>query len=156
EQLAPVKADAVPAFRDWLRQTEADRSLRTLRDARLRLRETAQAAQRELGLNPVAVVLEFACGACNSLDEYSALLTPGQLGDLFAVLEGQSVDIGIEVGLKDEFPVITRVVAGSPAEQVGLKRDDHILRIGKKTAENLSVEALSDLLRGEPGTNVEI
>src|SRR5262249_29811055 len=91
-QPAPFRADAVAIFRDRLRQTEAGPSLRTLRDVRLRLRETVQAAQKELGLNPVAVVLEFACGACNSLDEYSAFLTPGQLGELFAALEGRSVD----------------------------------------------------------------
>jgi carboxyl-terminal processing protease len=156
EQLVPFRADAVAAFRDRLRQPDADRSLRTLRDARLRLRETVQAALKELGLNPVAVVLEFACGACNSLDEYSAFLTPGQLGELFAALEGQSVDVGIEVGLKDQAPVIARIVAGSPADLAGLKRDDPILRVGKKPAQQLSVEAVAELLRGEPGTIIEL
>jgi carboxyl-terminal processing protease len=156
EQLASFRADAVAAFRDWLRQTDADRPLRTLRDARLRLRETAQAALKTLGVNPVAVVLEFACGACHSLDEYSAFLTPGQLGELFAALEGQSVDVGIEVGLKDQAPVIARVVAGSPADLAGLKRDDPILRVGKKPAQQLSAEAVAELLRGEPGTTIDL
>ena len=38
---------------------------------------------------PVAVCLEYLCGATNALDPYSAYLTPDQLNEVYAQIEGQ-------------------------------------------------------------------
>ncbi|HXG08314.1 MAG TPA: S41 family peptidase, partial [Gemmataceae bacterium] len=53
------------------------------------------AARRSLGLEPAVVILEFACGACNGLDEYTTYLTPGQLSDALAGSRGEAVGVVI-------------------------------------------------------------
>src|SRR5262249_29073009 len=58
------------------------RTILSIDDAERQVREVAMLAQRPiraggLDLNATVVVLEFACGACTALDEYTFYLTPG-------------------------------------------------------------------------------
>ena len=47
------------------------------------------------------MVLEYLCGATNSLDPYSAYLTPDQLNDVYAQIEGNFVGLGVELKAQD-------------------------------------------------------
>ena len=67
-------------------------------------------AERRLGVGPHAVVLEYTCGASNSLDLYSTYLTPDQLADVFAQIEGNFVGLGVELRAHDGALLIERVI----------------------------------------------
>ena len=58
-------------------------------------------------------MIEFVCGACNSLDEFTVYLTPAQLLDDDS-LEGEFVGIGIQVQLKDQKLLISQVARTAP------------------------------------------
>jgi carboxyl-terminal processing protease len=112
-------------------------------------------AQAALDLNPCLVVFEFACGACNSLDEYSVCLTPKQFKELEAILSGQTVSVGIELetGPKGKSVVVSKVNPNGPAYNQ-LSEKDRIVRVaGKPVA---SPEAAAAALQGEAGTTVEV
>lgn len=79
---------AVRAFRDGLAVRWAGAEVADLVAARERAADVAAAARREIGLRPEVTVLELACGACAGLDEFTLWLTPGQLADEYAGLEG--------------------------------------------------------------------
>ena len=81
-------------------------------------------AQQKLEIAPAAVVLEYLCGATNSLDPYSAYLTPDQLNDVYAQIEGNFVGLGVELKAQDGALVIVRVISGSPAEEAGVRAGD--------------------------------
>ena len=49
---------------------------------------------------------------------------------------------------------VTRVFAGSPAEEAGLESGDQILRVAGKPVQGLAIEELVRRLKGPPGTNV--
>jgi carboxyl-terminal processing protease len=139
------------------------KSILSRADAVKQVREIAMAAQRPLtsgglDLNANLVVMEFACGACAALDEYTFYLTPGQLRKLTdAVNKPRSVvGVGIELYAKDSRLLIARVLPRSPAEDEGLRPDDEITRIDKRSTENLTPDAAMDLLKGAAGTAVEI
>ncbi len=144
-----------------LRELDA-RPVRTPADVLERVRDVAMTAQRPpraggLGLNATATVLEFACGACTALDEYSFYLTPRQLSNLSASIKGSSfVGVGIELYLKDMRLLISRVLPGSPADAAGLKPEDQLLRIGTRPTAELAPEAAMDLLKGDVGSTVEL
>ncbi len=154
--LSSAHADAIRAFEAvlrerWGRETPADPA----RAAAL-VREVSVAARKALGLKATLVTIEFVCGACNSLDEYTVYLTPSQLADEDTSLESEFVGIGIHVELKDQKLIITAVAPNSPAAQAGLKENDQIIRIDQRLTGKLSSEAARQLLRGEAGSLVEI
>jgi hypothetical protein len=80
--LKGIPEPLVQEFRRRLRDAWTERTVASAQEAQALVGEVAVAARRDLHfpkekLN--AVVLEFLCGACNSLDEFTAYLTPSQL-----------------------------------------------------------------------------
>jgi carboxyl-terminal processing protease len=138
------------------------RPVLTIDDAEKLVREVAMAAQHPirsggLDLTTNLVVMEFACGACTALDEYTFYLTPGQLRALAnSVKRRKVVGVGIELTIRDDKLVITRILAGSPAEKERLKPEDQITRIDKRIATDLTATAAMGLLKGPAGTTVEL
>ena len=72
------------------------------------------------------MILEYLCGATNSLDPYSAFLTPDQLGEVYSQIDGSFVGLGVELKAQQGGLVIVRVIPGSPAEQAGVRAGDRI------------------------------
>jgi carboxyl-terminal processing protease len=104
----------------------------------------------------VALILEFICGACNTLDEYTLYLSAQQLLGLELELSGKYVGIGIDVGVSEQKLFIIRVLRGSPAEQALLAPGDRILRIDGQSVDPLASAAAAARLLGEEGTSVEL
>jgi carboxyl-terminal processing protease len=103
-----------------------------------------------------AVGLEFAAGACNSLDEHTAFLSPKHAGGSSeSSARTRRVGIGATLGLRDGKLIVGRVLAKSPA--LGkLLQGDRVTSIGDRDVEDLSADAAAELLNGMPGTEVEI
>jgi len=74
-----VDEAAVARFRTDIQRAWRDREVLSSEEAVKVVAAIAAAAKRVLGLRAInPVVCEFVCGACNSLDEYSAYLSAGQ------------------------------------------------------------------------------
>lgn len=156
EHLPGALETDLAAFRRHVVETWQGREVRDEREARALVREVSLAAQRILGLKATVAVLEFACGACNALDEYTVYLTPSQLDEEKAALDGEFVGVGIEVEIKDNQLVIFHVAPGSPAALAGIKEQDRIVTIGKKQTDRLPLHAAVELLKGEAGSAIEL
>src|SRR5262249_24547280 len=158
DHLGSSPTDAVRAFQTHLQQLiervgdKRPIQIRRTQHAEAQAREVAAAAQRALGLKPALVVMEFACGACSGLDEYTVYLTPGQCADPCASLRGDVVGMGIELGAVGPKLFVLQVLPNSPAELAGIKPGDRLLRIGQKATENLMSETAAEQLRGEAGS----
>jgi hypothetical protein len=77
--LKGVDEAVIARFRVNLQKAGAGREILTPVQAKEAVFEIAAASKRALGLRAInPVVCEFICGACNSLDEYSAYLSAGQ------------------------------------------------------------------------------
>ena len=80
QYLRDADTAAVAKFRGTVQKAWAGRDITNGRQAVEVVAEVASASKRVLGLRSVnVVVLEFICGACNSLDEYSAYLPAAHL-----------------------------------------------------------------------------
>lgn len=161
-----------PTFREWnLRgggQAEADRlaaelrcmlgrrAIKSRREAGEAVAEASALAHEHLNISQTAVVLEYLCGATNALDRYSAYLTPDQLNEVYAQIEGNFVGLGIELKTEDGGLTIVRVIPGSPAEQAGIRAGDRIVSVDGSPTRHLSAEEAANRLQGEAGTLVTL
>ncbi|MCL2347757.1 MAG: S41 family peptidase [Planctomycetaceae bacterium] len=116
----------------------------------------ADNCQREIGLNPSAVVLEFLAGITNALDPYTEFMTLNRYNDTNSMINGSFIGLGVEPKMDNISLYINRVIPGSPAERSGLKSLDHILYVDGVPTKGLDVEPASNLLQGEIGTEVTL
>jgi carboxyl-terminal processing protease len=147
------------AFRDQLqRRWGSGGTLLTREQAVDQLREVVNRSVGALGLSATTVVMEFTCGACYALDDYTAYLTPNQFRELTELLKGEFVGVGLRLGTENSKLVIVEVQPGSSAADVmpPLMVGDQVLGIDKRTTADLSAEAAMKLLEGETGTLVEL
>ena len=112
----------------------------------------ANLAQQRLGLSPTVVILEYLCGATNSLDPYSAYLTPDQLSEVYSQIDGSFVGLGIELKAQGGALVIVRVISGSPAEQAGVRAGDRILAVDGRQTSQYTTDQAANLLQGPEGS----
>ena len=105
-------------------------------------------------------------------DPYSGYLPPDQYGSALDDLSGEFSGIGAEVGMEnlvepDDLAACTVVtqtcamvivapLAGSPAEEAGLRAGDQVLEIDGVSTVGESVSALVFDVRGEAGTDVTL
>ncbi|MEX0727747.1 MAG: S41 family peptidase [Planctomycetaceae bacterium] len=155
--LPGVSADRVKKIRSALREQYWNRPVANQAEARAVVNEICQISEQSAGLPSSAVVMEYIFGGCNVLDDYSSVLTPEKLRDLYSNIQGEFVGLGIE--MKAEIGkglLLVNVLSESPAAEGGLNPDDHILSIDGTDCRYLSTEAAANLLRGEPNSRVTL
>ena len=147
---------AVDALQHEIRSTLGRQAVPSRSAARDAVALAAQLAQQRLGIHPTTVVMEYVCGAANALDPYSAYLTPNQLNEVYAQIEGNFVGLGIELKTVAGQLTIIRVIPGSPAEQAGIRAGDRIVSVDGRSTARLSTDQAADLLQGETGSVVSL
>lgn len=144
----------------WLRDTlQARRSRVATSDRSAAVSEVltvCDLAATALHLGPSAVILEFTYGACDSLDDYTSYLTPDKLDDLYAMIDGNFVGLGIELKLDTDGLRLVGVIRGGPAFEAGLKVGDQITRVGELAVRGLSLDEAAGRLQGAEGTSVDL
>jgi carboxyl-terminal processing protease len=92
-------------------------------------------------------------GLVEALDDpYTSFLTPEENADFKQSLAGRYEGIGVELGMREDQLIIVAPLEGSPAEGVGVKAGDKILKIeGASTVGITLLEAVSKI-RGSSGT----
>ena len=147
---------SIEAFRNELPRMIGSRTIGNRDDARDAVATAARLAEQRLGIAPSVVVLECLCGATNALDPYSAYLTPDQLNEVYAQIEGNFVGLGVELKAKDGALIIVRVISGSPAEEAGVRAGDRILAVDGQATAKLSTDQAANLLQGADGSLVTL
>lgn len=113
--------------------------------------------QSSVGLRSSSVVMEYIFGGCNALDDYSSVLTPNRLDDLYGNIDGEFVGLGIELKAKaGQGMLLLNVLPNSPAEAGGLKRHESIVAIDGVNCRQMTTDEAAKLLRGESGSIVRL
>jgi len=112
--------------------------------------------REHIGLPPQTAVMEMVCGMVNSLDPYSAYLTPAQLSELYSQIEGNFVGLGIELRPQENTLIVLRVIPGSPAEKSGIAPGDRIVAVDGQSVKDLSPDRAADQLKGPEGSQVTL
>ena len=154
--LGGVPADRVDLLRRDIRARLAAMPISTRLEARDAVAMAARLATQHAGVPSTPVVLEYLCGAANSLDEYSNFLTADQLDETYAQIEGNFVGLGVELKVDAGSLVIMRVIPNSPAERGGMLPLDQIVAVGGRATSELDTERAADMLQGAEGTWVDV
>jgi len=102
------------------------------------------------------LIREAIRGMLSSLDPYSEFLDEADFKELKIKTEAQFGGIGIHIGLVDGELTVIAPIEGTPAERAGIRGGDRIAEIEGKSTEGFTTEQAVKLLRGEPGTKVNI
>ena len=151
---------STPERVEWLRgQLRTMRSNLSIPDRNAAI-ETALAASnlanQGIGLGATPVLLEFTCGACDALDDFTSYLTPDKLEDLYAMIDGNFVGLGVELKGSPNGLRLVGVIRGGPAWEAGIVAGDQIVKIAGQVVKGLSLDDAANRLQGTEGTSVDL
>lgn len=92
----------------------------------------------------------------NSLDPYTVYIPESKMEDYKFMTTGQYGGIGALIRTDGKYVVISEPYEGFPAYKAGLKAGDKIVEIDGKSAKGKDSQAISELLKGEPDTEISI
>jgi carboxyl-terminal processing protease len=96
-------------------------------------------------------------GLARSLkDPYTEFLPPPETKQFQQEIKGSFGGIGAEIGIRKGILTIIATLKGNPAEKVGLKAGDKILKVDDTGTADLALDEAVRLIRGEPGTKVRL
>ncbi|KKT87028.1 MAG: Carboxyl-terminal protease, partial [Candidatus Moranbacteria bacterium GW2011_GWC2_45_10] len=91
---------------------------------------------------------------CSTGDPYTSFLSPDENKRFNEEIEGSFEGIGAELGIKNGILTIIAPLEGTPAEKAGLRAGDKIIDINGKSAQEMTLEAAVDQIRGPKNTEV--
>ena len=95
-------------------------------------------------------------GMLDELDPHSAYLDAEQMESVAASFDGEFSGIGVEFNILRDTIIVVNTIAGGPAERVGVRPNDRIVRIDTLDAVGMSRTDVPKHLRGKTGTKVGI
>ena len=95
-------------------------------------------------------------GMLSSLDPYSQYLEPEVYKELEIETEGKFGGVGMTITIKDELVTVISPLEDTPAFRAGIQPNDRIVRIAGKSTRGMNSSDAANLLRGTPGTKVDI
>lgn len=85
-------------------------------------------------------------------DPFSAYLSPSEFQSTQRSYAGQYSGIGVYVSFRGQYPEITGLIPGSPAQKAGVKSGDQILTVDGKALKGLSPDLASAAIQGPVGS----
>ena len=96
-------------------------------------------------------------GIMKGLDPYSNYLPPTDFHQLQEDTRGEFGGLGIEIATVHDYPqVMSYPIPNSPAERVGLRAGDEIVKINDESTKNMDINDVVARLRGKVNTRVTI
>jgi len=95
-------------------------------------------------------------GLLQSLDPYSAYMTPESFKSMQTETSGEFGGLGIEVGMEAGVVKVISPIDNTPASKAGLKAGDYIVKINDTQVQGKSLTEAVELMRGPVGSNIEI
>ena len=95
-------------------------------------------------------------GLLQSLDPYSAYMTPESFEGMQTETSGKFGGLGIEVGMESGVVKVITPIDNTPASKAGLKAGDYIVKINNAQVQGKSLMEAVELMRGPVGSSIEI
>ena len=95
-------------------------------------------------------------GVLQSLDPYSAYMSPELFKEMQTDTRGEFGGLGIEIGMESGVVKVIAPIDDTPASEAGIKAGDYIVKIGNEQVQGKSLMEAVKLMRGPVGTSVEL
>ncbi len=95
-------------------------------------------------------------GMLSSLDRFSSFIDPDEYKMMMEETEGEFGGIGIVISIKDNVLTVVAPMEDTPGMKAGIMANDKIIKVGAKETAKFNLEQAVDLIKGKPGTMVDI
>ena len=95
-------------------------------------------------------------GLLQSLDPYSAYMSPEIFQEMQTETSGEFGGLGIEVSMEAGVVKVITPIDDTPASKAGIKAGDYIVKINDVQVQGKSLSEAVDLMRGLVGTDIEL
>ena len=95
-------------------------------------------------------------GVLQSLDPYSAYMSPELFKEMQTDTRGEFGGLGIEIGMESGVVKVISPIDDTPAAKAGIKAGDYIVKIGNDQVQGKSLMEAVKLMRGPVGTSIEL
>lgn len=93
-------------------------------------------------------------GMLNSLDPHSGYMSPEDFQELEEETTGSFTGVGIEVTIRDGILTAVAPIEGTPADRLGIRPGDQILRIDGMLTKNMTLMEAMKKMRGPKGSTI--
>ena len=95
-------------------------------------------------------------GVLQSLDPYSAYMSPELFREMQTDTRGEFGGLGIEIGMESGVVKVISPIDDTPAAKAGIKAGDYIVKIGGEQVQGKSLLEAVKLMRGPVGTSINL
>ena len=95
-------------------------------------------------------------GVLQSLEPYSAYMSPELFKSMQTESAGEFGGLGIEIGMEAGVVKVIAPIADTPAEKAGIKSGDYIVRINNEQVQGKTLMEAVKLMRGPVGSSIEL
>ncbi len=95
-------------------------------------------------------------GVLQSLDPYSAYMSPDLFKSMQTESKGEFGGLGIEIGMEAGVVKVISPISDTPAEKAGIKAGDYIVRINNEQVQGKTLMEAVKLMRGPVGSSIEL
>ena len=95
-------------------------------------------------------------GVLQSLDPYSAYMSPELFENMQTDTQGKFGGLGIEIGMESGVVKVISPIDDTPASRAGIKAGDYIVKIGDTQVQGKSLVEAVKLMRGPVGSSIEL
>ena len=95
-------------------------------------------------------------GLLQSLDPYSAYMSPETFENMQTETSGEFGGLGIEVGMEAGVVKVISPIDNTPASKAGIKAGDYIVKIEDIQVQGKSLMEAVNLMRGSVGSNIKL
>ncbi len=107
-------------------------------------------------VNQIEVIDSAINGVLQSLDPYSAYMSPKSFKGMQTDTKGEFGGLGIEIGMESGVIKVIAPIDDTPAANVGIKSGDYIIRINNIQVQGKSLTEAVELMRGPVGSEINL
>jgi carboxyl-terminal processing protease len=107
-------------------------------------------------INPEEFMRAGIRGMLGSLDPYTSFIDENKKDEIDLITNGKYGGVGVSIGVKGKDVFVVEVMDGYSAQRQGIRIGDILLEAGGKKITPDNIEDISSLVKGAPGSTVEL